>query len=392
MNKSISLGMALSIAIVLSVICGFFCYEIIDTKYDSILEGMPEKMERYDFLDEVDGIIKNNYYGETDSADISEFLVKGYISALGDSNSRYMTADEYVEYKGEIKGDMQGIGIEYEKTSDNKLKVTKVYDGSPAKNQGLKKGDTIVAFDGIKLTAKNYKELSSKLDDKSGAVNIIFKRDNTEKAVTIQKGYEAKSVSTGVYQGQLGYISISDFYSGTSEQISSALDTFIASGISCLVLDLRDNKSVNYGEAMECLDLFLPMTTDEQPAATVIDNSGKIVKTYNMTSGEINLPTAVLVSSSTACAAEIFVCDMQLMNKCSVYGDESTKGDCLVQEIFELSGEDALLLSVGKIEPYSGDGYEKSGITPDNVYEYKEINDDFTKDKLFLYAASSMLG
>ncbi len=392
MNKSISLGMAISLAIILSVVCGFLCYEAIDLRYDSILEGMPEKMERYELLDEVDGIIKNNYFGEIDGDYLSDSLVKGYISSLGDNNSRYMTVEEYTEYKGEIKGDMQGIGIEYEKTDDSKLKITKVYDGSPAKNQGLKKGDIIVAFDGIKITSKNYKELSMKLEDSSNAVNIIYMTDNKEKAVTVLKGYEAKSVSTGVYQGQLGYISISDFYSGTSEQIASAIETFIASGISYLVLDLRDNKSVNYDEAMECLDLFLPMTTDDKPAATVTDNSGKTVKTYNMSSGEINLPVAIMVSSSTAGAAEIFVCDMKLINNCSIYGDESTKGDCLVQEIFELSSGGAILLSVGKIAPYSGEGYEKSGLTPDYIYEYKEIDDDFTKDKLFLYTASSMLG
>ena len=143
---------------------------------------------------------------------------------------------------------------------------------------------------------------------------------------------------------------------------------------------------------MEALDLFLPMTSDEKPAATVIDNSGEKVKTYNMTPGEINLPVAVLVSSSTASAAEIFVSDMKLMNKCDIYGDESTKGDCLVQEIFELSGGGALLLSVGKISPYSGEGYERTGITPDYVYEYEEKNDNFAKDKLFLYAASLLLG
>ena len=392
MNKKISLGFAVTAILLAAVISGFVCYEVVDSEYDSVVEGMPEKMERYDLLDEVDGIIKNNYFGKIDGEVLSDSLVKGYVDSLGDSNSRYMTSEEYADYKSEIKGDMLGVGIGYEKTSKSQIKITKVYDGSPAKAQGIKKGDIIVAFDGIKLTGKNYKELSAKLEDNSGSVNIIYKRGNNEKAVTLQKGYEAESVSTGVYQNTLGYIAISDFYSGTPQQISDALDTFIASGITSLVLDLRDNKSVNYHAAMEALDLFLPMTSDEKPAATVIDNSGEIVKTYNMTPGEINLPVAVLVSSSTASAAEIFVSDMKLMNKCDIYGDESTKGDCLVQEIFELSGGGALLLSVGKISPYSGEGYERTGITPDYVYEYEEKNDNFAKDKLFLYAASLLLG
>ena len=386
MNKKISLGVAITLCILVAVLSGFVCYEIIDSRYNNVLEGMPERMERYELLDEVDSIIKNKYYGKTDSKYISDSLIKGFVESLDDSNSLYLTFEEYEEYKKEIQGDMQGIGIEYEKTKNSQIKITKVFDGSPAKENGLKKGDMIVAFDGIKLTSKNYKELSSKLEDSTNSVNIIYKRAGKEKALTLRKGYEAKSVFTGVYDNQVGYIAISDFYSGTPAQVSSALDTFIVSGINYLVVDLRENDSVNFDAAMETLDLFLPMTTREKPAATVSDNSGNVVKTYNMTSGEINLPVAVLVSANTASAAEIFAADMKLMNKCEIFGSENTKGQCLVQEIFELSQNGALLLSVGKISPYTGDGYEKTGLTPDYVTKYKTKNDDFTKDKLFLYA------
>lgn len=392
MNRKISLGLALTLAMIITVAGCFVCYEIIDGKYNSVVAGLPERMSRYDLLDEVDGIIRDNYYGEIGSKDITDSLIKGYVDSLDDSNSVYMTKGEYAEYRSEIKGDMHGIGIDYEKTSKNQIKITRVYDGSPAKNQGLKKGDVIVAFDGIKLTSKNYKDLSSKLEDSTNSVNIIYKRDGSEKAVTLQKGYEAESVTTGVYENALGYIALADFYSGTSAQVSEALDKFIMSGIGSLVIDLRDNKSVNYDAAMETLDLFLPMTTEEKPVATVSDNSGKTVKTYNMTAGEINLPIAVLVSGQTASAAEIFACNMKQMNKCSIYGDESTKGQCLVQEIFELSDEGALLLSVGKISSYSGESYEDAGIEPDYVFEYEEKNDDFTKDELFLHAASDLIG
>ena len=126
--------------------------------------------------------------------------------------------------------------------------------------------------------------------------------------------------------------------------------------------------------------------------STIYSSDLKTVKTYNMTAGEINIPIAVLVSAQTASAAEVFVCDMRQMNKCTVYGDESTKGQCLVQDIFELSDEGALLLSVGMIYPYSGESYEDNGIEPDDVYEYEEKNDDFSKDSLFLYAASILVG
>lgn len=390
MNKRISLGIALTMCIIVAALSGFVCYEIIDSNYDKVLEGLPERMGRYDLLDEVDSIIKDNYYGEADSKAFSDSLIRSFVESLGDTNSVYMTDEEYEEYKKEIQGDMRGIGIDYEKNSKNQIKITKVYEGSPAKNAGLKKGDLIVAFDGIKLTAENYKELSSKLEDSTNSVNIIYKRDSVEKALTLQKGYEAKSVSVEVYDNSVGYIEISDFYMGTSAQVASALETFTMSGINSLVIDLRENKSVNYDAAMETLDLFLPLTTQEKPAATVSDNSGNTVKVYNMTSGEINMPVAVLVSGDTASAAEIFAANMRLMNKCEIYGKENTKGQCLVQEIFELSQKGAVLLSVGKISPYIGDGYEKTGISPDHIVKYKTKNEDFKKDKLFLYAASDL--
>lgn len=390
MNKRISLGIALTMCIIVAALSGFVCYEIIDSNYDKVLEGLPERMGRYDLLDEVDSIIKDNYYGEADSKAFSDSLIRSFVESLGDTNSVYMTDEEYEEYKKEIQGDMRGIGIDYEKNSKNQIKITKVYEGSPAKNAGLKKGDLIVAFDGIKLTAENYQELSSKLEDSTNSVNIIYKRDSVEKALTLQKGYEAKSVSVEVYDNSVGYIEISDFYMGTSAQVASALETFTMSGINSLVIDLRENKSVNYDAAMETLDLFLPLTTQEKPAATVSDNSGNTVKVYNMTSGEINMPVAVLVSGDTASAAEIFAANMRLMNKCEIYGKENTKGQCLVQEIFELSQKGAVLLSVGKISPYIGDGYEKTGISPDHIVKYKTKNEDFKKDKLFLYAASDL--
>ena len=103
MNKKISLGIAITVCLVLSMISGFVCYEVIDAKYDKILEGVPERMERYTLLDEVDSIIRNNYYGKTDKSHISESLIKGYVEGLDDMNSIYMTSKEYEEYKKEIQ-------------------------------------------------------------------------------------------------------------------------------------------------------------------------------------------------------------------------------------------------------------------------------------------------
>ncbi len=385
MNRKISLGIVISLLCLCAAVASSVTMKVLSNEYNEILQGLPQKLERYEILDELDDIIKENYYGSTEDKDLEQAIAQGYVNGLGDKNCVYMTAESYLEYKSEISGDMYGIGVEYEKDDDGYIEITTVYDGSPAHSSGLKKGDVIVAFDGIRIDANNYDEMAAKLQgDKLTSVNIIYKRGENETNVTIVKGYEAQSVTTNVYES-IGYIKISSFYPTTASQLETALNTFLSSGITGIVLDLRDNNSANYQIAIECLDLFVQMSDAERPAATVIDENGNVVSTYVTSSGEVNLPVMVLLSKKTAKAAEIFACNMRDFGKGQLVG-EKTKGSCLVQEIFELSTGSAVLLSTGKILPYASESFDGVGVTPDYEVKLTQQTEDIFTDSQFLYA------
>ncbi len=383
------MGISLGISLILMLLSCFATYFYIKNQYDTALEGMPEKLQRYEYFDEVAGIIEDNYYGSVAEDTLRSALTKGYVAALGE-NAVYMSKDEYTRYKRESQGDMDGIGVAYTKTSSGKIKITAVYDGSPAKAGGMKKGDIITAFDGIEVDKNNYDEMAAKLDDTfTQSVNIIYKRNKKERNVTIKKGYEAPSLTMGVYEN-IGYIDIREFYSETADKLEETLDTFLLSGIKGVVLDLRDNSSLNYDNALEALDLFVPMTEGEKAAARVIDDEGNTIKTYNTSAGEFNLPVCILTSKGTASAAELFAENMRCFSKGSLYG-EKTAGKVLVRECFELSDGSALLLSTGKTVPYSSVSYEGEGLTPDKEVKGTKKNENFKEDELFLQAASSMM-
>ncbi len=388
MNRKISLGISLGISLILVFISCFATYFYIKKQYDSALQGMPEKLRRYEYFDEVADIIEKNCYGSVEEETLRSALIEGYVDALGE-NARYMTKEEYARYKREMQGDMDGIGVAYSKTSTGKIKITAVYDGSPAKESGLKKGDIITAFDGIEVSQDNYEELSPKLDDNlTQSVNIIYKRGKKETNVTIRKGYEAQSITTGVYEN-IGYIHIRDFYSETADKLGEALDTFLLSGIKGIVLDLCSNSSYNYENAIEALDLFVPMTQSEKSAAAVTDDKGAVIKSFTTTPGEINLPVCVLTDENTAAAAELFADNMRSFSKGKIYGS-TTAGDAFVREAFQLSDGSALLLCTGKIVPYSTMSFENEGIIPDEEVKSTEKNDNFKEDELFLKAAASL--
>lgn len=389
MNRKISAGVCLGIALIVAVISCIGTYFYIKKQYDDTLQGMPEKLKRYEYFDEVADIIDEHYYGQADKGTLNSALVKGYVDALGEG-AQYLTQGEYSRYKREIQGDMDGIGVKYTETSKSKIKLTAVYDNSPAYLAGLKKGDIITAFDGIEVNEDNFDEMASKLTDTSTqSVNIIYKRDKKETSVTIKKGYEAQSVISDAYES-IGYIDIREFYTETPDKLSEALDTFLLSGIKGVVIDLRSNKSQNYDNAIKALDVFVPMSTQEKSAASVINEKGEAIKTYSTTPGEFSLKICVLISDETSGAAELFADNMRGFSKATLYGS-TTAGNALVQEVFELSDKGALLISVGKILPYSGVSFDEVGVAPDEKVENVEKSDNFKEDELFLKAAASLL-
>jgi len=388
MNRKIPLGITVGLVVFAVALSAVLTAGVITRQYDNLLAGIPEKLERYGILDEIDDIINANYYGKSDAEDIERAMAQGYVQSLSDENSVYMTASEYKAYLSEKSGKISGIGIAYKKTADNYLEITAVKKASPAYEEGLKKGDIIIGFDGIIIDAENYEQLTGRLtDDKLTSVNIIYKRGETENTVNVAKGYEAVSVTTSVYEN-VGYIEISDFYSSTASQVEQAVNKFTSSQIDAIVIDLRENGSDNYAAAMEILDIFVPMSDGKRPAATVVDESGKAVKTYNTTAGEVNLPVGVLVSTSTKQAAELFACNLRDFGKALIFAESTSGGSAVVSEAFVLSGGSAILLTTGKILPYSGNSFDINGIEPDYLLEKAKPSKNINEDGQFLFAVS----
>lgn len=387
MNKKISLGITIGIVCLAVALSSIITMTAVSREYNSLLKGLPGKLERYEVVDELDKIINNNYYGDLSDENLEKAIAQGYVSRLGDNYSRYLTAEEYSGYLSQTQGDMSGIGIEYTKSKKSYIEITEVYDGSPAQTAGLCAGDIIVAFDGIMINAGNYDEMVAKLEgDKLTSVNLTYRNSEGDTTVNIVKGYEASSVFDEVY-GNIGYLKITDFYSTTAAQVQSVVDKFTSSSIGAIVIDVRKNSGTNFDIAMQVLDIFTPMNDSAVPAASVVDESGAVVKKYTTTAGEVNLPIAVLIGSKTGAAAELFACNMRDFGKADLVGN-TTAGIGLAREVFTLSNGDAVLLSVGVIKPYRSDIYNETGITPDLESELTKETNNIAKDSQFLDAVN----
>ena len=387
MNKKVSLGITIGILCLAVALSSVITMTIVTKEYNSILKGLPGKIERFEVIDELDKIIGNNYYGNISDENLERAIAEGYISKLGDNYSKYLTGDEFADYVNETQGNMSGIGIEFTKGKKSYIEITDVYDGSPAEAAGLRTGDLIIAFDGIMINSANYSEMVAKLEgDKLTSVNLTYRSDGIDSTVNIVKGYEARSVTTGSH-GTVGYLKITNFYPSTASQVDDAVKKLLTSGVSAIVIDVRKNTSTNLDVAMDVLDIFVPMNDNSVSAASVIDENGEIVLKYSTSSGEVNLPMAVLVSSKTSAAAELFAINMRDFGKAEIVGN-TTAGKGLKRDVFTLENGDAVLLSVGVIKPYRSDYYNVVGITPDLESELTEKTNKIENDSQFLDAVN----
>lgn len=387
MNKKISLGTVIGLIAIAVAITSAITMNAVKLSYNSILKNLPERSQRYALLEELQDIIDENYYGKRSREELLSSLGEGYVNSLGDTDDKFMTGEEYKEYLREKSGNMSGIGAKTERVK-NTLKITKVYSNSPAKKAGLKAGDIIVGFDGIKLNKSNFKELSGKLSGENlSSVNIIYKRDKTEKSVTLMKGYEIPSVEWDVYEN-VGYLKIADFFSKTADDLKVQTEKLVSSGMKAIIIDLRENESTNYDYMLSCLDIFVPMDSSDNHTFKVADENGNIIKTLSTTPGEVNIPVAILASTKTKAAAEFFCSAMKDFSKAVIFSDGNTAGDVSLMEVFELTNGSAVLLTVGKVQPYKGESYEDEGITPDYIYESDSKGTKLSEDSQFVYAVS----
>lgn len=367
MNKKISLGLALSLIFISVALAVTVTMTALMHTYDNLIKDVSDRAGMYSGLSEIDDVIRENYYGEINENLLNSMISKGYTDGLGDRYSAYMTADEYIEYKQLEKGEKGGIGVIalYDEVSKG-LFITEVADSSPAKLQGMNKGDIITEVDGTKVTALNASTLLQQLEgDKLTEVTVTFTHENTPKTVKVARGYTMQTVYYSQASDTVGYIKITAFYENTAKELEDAIKFFNDKSISSVIFDVRGNADGFVSYATACLDILVPVATEGTGAlATAVDKNGNTIETFTSDSDSVSLSMCVLVNAGTSGASELFACDLRDFGKATLVGT-TTAGNGTMQKIFELSDGGAVRLTVAKILPYKSESYDGVGLKCD---------------------------
>lgn len=265
--------------------------------------------------------------------------INGMLRSL-DPYTVYYSEDKTNELRTMLTGKYAGIGsiIRWNSQISNSV-IEEPYEGMPAAEAGLRKGDVILSIDGESMKGKDNAYVSDHLRGDAGTTfELKIRRPSTGKEMRFKitrRSIQMPAVPYyGVQQGGIGYIKLNEFTENSAKIVRNAFIDMRHQQIKGLILDLRNNVGGSELEAANLVNLFVPK------GVTVVSNRGKLKRAnhdYKTTSEPIDtvIPIVVMVNGNSASAAEIVTGALQDMDRAVVLGTK-TYGKGLVQMPIEL--------------------------------------------------------
>lgn len=233
---------------------------------------------------------------------------------------------QYVQFFTEGRQTGYGYSLTYADAAQTMLKVRYVEPASPVAAAGLQRGETIVSIDGYTpaqivagspapVTAAGIPR-SFTVTNAAGATRsfTVSSADYPLTPVPINTVYSVPAAGGGT--AKVGYLLYSQFISGSSAALGTAIDNFRAAGVTELVVDMRYNGGGSTGVARNLASMIGGSALNSQTFAQFRYNDKLSANNFALAFTSAGLPAAPLeglsrlifiTSPSTASASEILI-------------------------------------------------------------------------------------
>jgi carboxyl-terminal processing protease len=244
---------------------------------------------------------------DLDERELTYGAIRGMIDALGDTaHSVFLTPEEVAAEQESLGGSIVGIGVLLGER-DGQVIVVSVVSRSPAQRAGIRAGDAIVEIDGQSTAGLAPDQLAARVRGAEGStVDVTVTRPPTGERLTfsiVRELIRIPAASWTLVPGTtIGLLRLSQFSTGSADELKVARDSAIAAGATSLILDLRGNPGGYVDQAVAAASLFLrDATVYIRETAT----GERIPVPTNADASTTDLPLVVLVDQNTASSAEI---------------------------------------------------------------------------------------
>jgi carboxyl-terminal processing protease len=324
-----------------------------------------------------------------------------------DRFSAFLTTQQFQQLNATLGGRRDGsIGIAVQARCDGALcasgqtpdeaVIEDVLVNQPADRAGIRRGDVLIAVDGIPLSSMGSDE-ATRINNSSSRVRgqvdtkvqITVQRGGTQLTLTVtRQNLTIPSVYTRLF-GHTLFMQVTGFDRDTGDAARSQLQKGFAAGATSLILDLRKNGGGYVTAAQALVSQFVQPTATQKYvvvrrgrlAASGDPNSAQEVVNDPIQSGGLapTQPMVVLVDGDSASASEITTAALHDYRRATVVG-EKTFGKGSVQVDFPLPDGADLHLTVERWYGPNGETIEGKGVTPDRVVALASPDDRFQLD------------
>lgn len=313
--------------------------------------------------------VKKRYVDEKTYKEIVYGALHGMLAGL-DPHSSFMEPEQYTEIQDDTAGKFGGVGLQLG-VKNGLLMIIAPIEDTPGFRAGLQAGDYILEIDGQKTQQMTMEEAIKKMrGDKGTRVTLTIQPADSEdrKRVEIVRDEILVPNVKGIrmLRDGIGYIRLTVFAATTADSLQKGLDELIATNMTALVLDLRNNPGGLLTSAIEVAQKFL--REDDLIVATQ-GRRGIADRIENRAMGNVHLtkiPIAILVNGGSASASEIVAGALQDHKRAVLVGS-TTFGKGSVQSLIPLGTDrkTALRLTVAYYYTPSGRLIHEKGLDPD---------------------------
>lgn len=319
-------------------------------------------------------ILEKYYLNEINEKELNEGAIKGYVAALNDPYTEYITKEEMEDYTISLMGNFVGIGIYMgANTEENTIEVLMPIKGSPAEEVGILAGDVIISVDGIKYTAEDIDVAADKIKGEEGTVvKIGILRDEEIKNFEItRRKVVTNPIEAEKLENNIGYIAISSFDEGCANDFKAKYEELKNQGITSLIIDLRNNGGGLVNETLQIADYIVPKGKE---LLVTIDKEQKEKITKAAENVIIDMPIVVIVNENSASASEILAGALKDLDEATIVG-KTTFGKGVIQQFLTLKDGSGLKVTVEEYFTPNRNKINGVGIEPDVIVEISGVED-----------------
>jgi len=319
--------------------------------------------------------IDRNYVDSVDKNKLIDAAIVSMLEEL-DPHSIYIPKEDLDEVNEPLKGNFEGVGIQFNIVKDT-IYVVDAIAGGPSERIGIRAGDRVIAIDKENVAGVGFKnsDVMTRLRGKKGTkvdVAIMRKGEVTPLDFTITRDKIPIYSVEAAYMAEpgVGYIKVSRFSATTMKEFRDKLTDLKGEGMKDLILDLQGNGGGYLRTAIEMADEFLG---DRKLVVYTEGRTSPREDTYSTKEGLFEKGRlVVLVDEGSASASEIVSGAIQDWDRGLIIGRRSF-GKGLVQRPVMLSDGSAVRLTVSRYYTPSGRSIQKSYEDGVEAYQREKI-------------------